>query len=107
MNFSWQVLEMTLEFSDVQLKQRGTRTGPTMAFFFEKMSDDEWLAGTLVLGWLGPWEINPGTPVAPCIIFWGLFFGIIFLWWVWGVGLLTIPRLIFQHPCIYRYIQIT
>ena len=41
---------MTLESSEVQLKQRGTRTGPTMAFFFEKMSDDEWLAGTLVLG---------------------------------------------------------
>ena len=41
---------MTLESSEVQLKQRGTRTGPTMAFFFENMSDDEWLAGTLVLG---------------------------------------------------------
>ena len=46
MNFSWQVLEMALEFSEIQLKQRGTRSGPTMAFFFEKISDDGWLAGT-------------------------------------------------------------
>ena len=37
---------MTLEFSEIQLKQRGTRSGPTMAFFFEKISDDGWLAGT-------------------------------------------------------------
>ena len=46
--------------------------------------------------WPGPREINPGTPVTPWVIFFGLFSydgsG--------GADLLTIPGLIFQHHVV-------
>ena len=52
--------------------------------------------------WPGPWEIHPGTPVTPRIIFFGLFFGDNFSMMGLGGGSTDDTWINFPHQWIYN-----